>query len=154
MKKVLILFDTKRGSTEKIASRIKSKLEKQGIDTDVVRITDSTDITFKDYDLVIIGSPIYFEKPLKSVLKFTEKHSKELAFVPIAVFVVNMADIFGHLTESYIQTKYIGAITQLLKNPPVLTYSIRGWMRKPPRKTEKNVENFVKRIITLFKNHS
>ncbi len=148
--KVIILFDTKRGSTEKIASWIKDELCDKGIEVDTARITDVATIPFENYDLLMIGSPIYFEKPLKSVLKFTREHSEELSHIRVVVFVVNMADLFGHLTESYIETRYIGAIASLLRNPPVLTHSIRGWIRKPGEKTREDIKDFVRKVTKII----
>ena len=153
MKKAVIVYDTKRGSTETISGWIKDFLEKEGWQVSLLRA--GKEMEFKgNYDLVIIGSPIYYEKPLKSVREFTEQNREKLSGIPAAIFVVNMADLFGHLTESYIKIRYIGALEKLLKTSPIITYPIRGWLRKPGEKTQKDVGEFVKLIINHFKANS
>ncbi len=150
MKKAVIVYDTKRGSTETISGWIKDFLEKEDWQVSLLRAGEERKLE-GNYDLVIIGSPIYYEKPLKSVKEFIEQNREKLSSIPVAIFVVNMADLFGHLTESYIKTRYIGALEKLLKTPPIITYPIRGWLRKPGGKTEKDMGEFVKLIIHHFK---
>ncbi len=153
MKKAVIVYDTKRGSTETISGWIKDFLEKEGWQVSLLRAGEERELE-GNYDLIIIGSPIYYEKPLKSVKEFIEQNRETLSGILVAIFVVNMADLFGHLTESYIKTRYIGALEKLLKNPPIITYPIRGWLRKPGQKTRKDVEEFVKLIASHFKTDS
>ncbi len=60
--KACIIYDTIRGSTLYFAKWIKDELEKSGIETDVKKVNE---VDSFNYDLFIIGSPIYWERPLK-----------------------------------------------------------------------------------------
>jgi len=63
--KTLIVYDSKHGSTEKICNWIK-----EGIgDADICNVNNVSSL---NYDLILVGSPIYFGKPLKSVISFLD----------------------------------------------------------------------------------
>ena len=73
--KVCIIYDTKRGSTTYFAKWIKEGFEeiKADLDVDVKRVNEVENF---DYELFVIGSPIYWERPLKTLSIF---------FHPIAI---------------------------------------------------------------------
>lgn len=79
--KTLIVYDSKHGSTEKICNWIK-----EGIgDADICKVNNVSSL---NYDLILVGSPIYFGKPLKSVTSFLENKRDELVDKKIIPFVV------------------------------------------------------------------
>lgn len=60
MKKVLIVFGTTTGNTEDMAGIIGEALNKSGIDTEIMNVTEVRIQDLKgDYDLVILGCPAY-----------------------------------------------------------------------------------------------
>ncbi|MFX0167265.1 MAG: flavodoxin family protein [Promethearchaeota archaeon] len=75
--KVLIVYDTKYGNTEKVA-----KLIAEGITStegNEVIVNNVKDVNLKkeaSYDLILIGSPIHFGKHVGSVKKFINKLPK------------------------------------------------------------------------------
>jgi len=77
-----LVYDTKYGSTEVIARWISEEMK----DIEVKRASEVESIN--DYPLIIIGSPDYDDKPLKSISEFIEKFNKELKQKKIAIFVV------------------------------------------------------------------
>jgi len=82
MKPSLIVFDTVHGSTEKIAQWIR---EGMGGTADLKK---ANEVISLDYGLVIVGSPIYGHKPLKSITDFLERERDVLAKRKVALFVV------------------------------------------------------------------
>jgi menaquinone-dependent protoporphyrinogen oxidase len=68
--KTLIVYDSKHGATKKICNWIK-----EGIGEADVRKAD--EVSRLDYE-IMVGSPIYFNKPLKSVINFLENKKNEL----------------------------------------------------------------------------
>lgn len=78
----LLVYDTKYGSTEVIARWISEGMN----NIEVKRASEVESIN--DYRLIIIGSPDYDDKPLKSISEFIEKFRDELKEKKIAVFVV------------------------------------------------------------------
>ncbi|MFX1281913.1 MAG: flavodoxin family protein [Promethearchaeota archaeon] len=75
--KVLIVYDTKYGNTEKVA-----KLIAEGItstEANEVIVNNVKDVNLKEddsYDLILFGSPIHFGKHVGSVKKFINKLPK------------------------------------------------------------------------------
>ncbi len=74
--KVLIVFDTKHGNTQKVAELIADGINSvEGNETEVVNVKDfnlSGEIT---YDLILIGSPNHVGTYTKSIKKFVKNLS-------------------------------------------------------------------------------
>jgi menaquinone-dependent protoporphyrinogen oxidase len=91
MKRILIVYDTKGGTTKEIIGWIRDGAVSRGACVDVL------DAKFKastlNYDLIVAGSPIYGERPLESVLRFLRRD--DLRGHNIALFVVCYAGVFG-----------------------------------------------------------
>lgn len=65
MKKAIVLYWSQGGNTEKVATSIKTGLEKGGFDAAISRIEDAAGIDFYEYDLVCFGVPSYSWHPPK-----------------------------------------------------------------------------------------
>jgi len=69
--KVLIVFDTKHGNTQKVAELIADGINSvEGNETEVVNIKDIDLNEDKTYDLILIGSPNHMGRHTKSIKKF------------------------------------------------------------------------------------
>jgi len=90
MGRILIVFDTRGGSTREIIQWIKEGANKKGAHVDV-RAPDG--VTSLDYDLIAIGTPIYNDIPMKSVRDFLRRG--DLNNKKIALFVVCPGGVFG-----------------------------------------------------------
>jgi menaquinone-dependent protoporphyrinogen oxidase len=90
MGRILIVFDSKGGSTKEIIQWIREGAVSKGAHVDV-RSPDS--VTTLDYDLIVVGSPIYNEKPMGSVRHFLELRGLDKK--KLAMFVVCFAGVFG-----------------------------------------------------------
>lgn len=100
MGRILIVFDTKGGSTREIIQWIREGAASKGAHVDV---QGPNAVTSLDYDLIVVGTPIYDDKPMRSVRRFlrTESlHNKKLA-----LFVVCFAGIFG--MRNFMVRKYL-----------------------------------------------
>ncbi|ADT84303.1 flavodoxin domain-containing protein [Thermococcus barophilus] len=142
--KVCIVYDTKRGSTGIIASWMGEAI-KDVCDVRVMHIGEVN--TLKDCDLIVIGSPIYYERPLKSVLEFLEQHQDELRNKKVAVFVVCIAEIFGHAGKAYAEKRYVGALIKRVPGKVIETAVIKGWIRKPNFSQKVVVQNWIKELL-------
>lgn len=80
--KGLVVFDTKYGSTEKVAKWICGGI------SDTVDLKRPNEVESLEYDLLVVGSPIYGGKPLKSVADFLEENKNRLAKRRVALFLV------------------------------------------------------------------
>ena len=100
MGRILIVFDTKGGSTKEIIQWIREGAASKGVHVDV---QNPNAVTSLDYDLIVVGTPIYDNRPMTSVRRFLEMsrlHDKKLA-----LFVVCFAGIFG--MRNFMVRKYL-----------------------------------------------
>ncbi|MCX8175867.1 MAG: flavodoxin domain-containing protein [Candidatus Bathyarchaeota archaeon] len=89
----LFLYDSmrKKSVTGDICNWIYEGLMKTCKDVNVLGIKRVANVTSEDVakaDVVIIGSPIYMGKPMKSILSFLEKNMENLKLKSIVLFVV------------------------------------------------------------------
>jgi menaquinone-dependent protoporphyrinogen IX oxidase len=83
--KTLIAYDTKYGTTATIAHWLSEAIVG---DCDIAKVADVADVASLDYDLIIVGSPIYTDEPLPSVKKFLLDERDALSQKKVAVFFV------------------------------------------------------------------
>jgi hypothetical protein len=75
-KKCLITYSSRSGNTEKVASRFKDKLSREGWECDIVRISrkgpgiSNPPFDMNDYDLVCVGSGLRAHLPYDEILDF------------------------------------------------------------------------------------
>ena len=103
--KVLIVYDTKYGNTEKVA-----KLIAEGItstDGNEVIVNNVKDVKLKEetsYDLILIGSPNHFGRHIGSIKKFINK-------LPKSQLKVNAYAVF----DTYITVDFEKAVKKMEK---------------------------------------
>ena len=90
MARILVAYATKKGSTAEIAQAIAKELQAAGHSADAVEIAQGASPA--GYDAVVIGGPLYLGK-IEGMGKFVQRHSPELARVPVAAFVVCLAAV-------------------------------------------------------------
>jgi menaquinone-dependent protoporphyrinogen IX oxidase len=101
--KVLIVYDTKYGNTEKVA-----KLIAEGITStegNEVIVNNVKDVNLKkeaSYDLILIGSPNHFGRHIGSIKKFINK-------IPKSQLKVNAYAVF----DTYITADYEKAVKKM-----------------------------------------
>lgn len=95
----LICYDTKYGSTTETCYYISSGM-KMNVD-----IKNICEVNLFDYDLIIIGSPIFIGKPMKSVGDFIIANYEKLRDKKIAVFVTcwAMATQYGTSSSEFLE---------------------------------------------------
>ncbi len=95
--KVLIVFDTKHGNTQKVAELIADGINSvEGNDTKVANVKDVDLNEEQTYDLIVIGSPNHVGSHVKTIKKFIGNlPSATLKFNSIAVFDTYMGKALG-----------------------------------------------------------
>jgi hypothetical protein len=68
--KILNLYFSSTGNTEKVAQRIAATAEGLGHGTDTIKITGDQDLDLLSYDLVFLGSGVYQWLPGKAMQEF------------------------------------------------------------------------------------
>lgn len=112
--KCIVLYDSKYGSTESIASWIAEGIGEKCA-ADVKKVTDVKKL---DHDLIVVGSPIYGGKPLSSVVDFLKENRSALMGKKVAVFAV-----FSGLWKEKIPD-YLASLKQLV---PENVWDARGF---------------------------
>lgn len=85
-KKILVVYDTRHGSTSGVAAKIGNVLCELGSQVDIRLALNVDDIS--EYDAVVVGSAIYQFNWLLGSLSFLKKHTQTLSFIPVAYFIV------------------------------------------------------------------
>ena len=75
--KAVLLYDSMGGNTEKAAARIHSVVEARGWQSTLVKLEDSTDVHFYDYDWVFLGSPVIEWLPTRTMMDFLKRKLRD-----------------------------------------------------------------------------
>ena len=81
MTKVLISYYSKSGNTKKMAVRIVAALKESGLSADLKNVDETAPADLLLYDLIVIGSPVYYGTmawPVKKLLDESVKHHGKL----------------------------------------------------------------------------
>jgi len=76
MKKVLVIYYSRTGNTEKMAKMITEGLVQKGIVVDLKNVNEVDIDSLPDYDGYIIGSPNYFGTMVAEIKKFIDESVK------------------------------------------------------------------------------
>ena len=146
--KICVIYDTKRknGATVHIVKWIQEALTDVKAEVDL-RSWDKVDDF--DYDLFIVGSPIYWERPLKSVLNFLSENRAKLADKKVVIFIVCMANLFGHFTDEYIDKRYLKPLEENISDSVVEKAVFRGWLKKPNHNERRKVIKWARELIEM-----
>ncbi len=87
MKKMLIAYTSKTGTTKEAAMIIKETFEKSDFEVDVLTFEQVTDLS--PYASVIIGAPINGFRWVPEAAHFVEKNEDNLKKIPTAFFAMN-----------------------------------------------------------------
>ena len=105
MMRILVAYDTKYGSTERVAQWIAEGITESEISEASVDVKNISQIVEVHYDCVVIGSPIYEEQPLNSVITFLEARRASLKHINVGLFVV--CGDYEHLPKDQLIDTYV-----------------------------------------------
>ena len=75
--KVVVIYWTKSGNTEKVAVAIKDSIRSFDADCKFLKVEEAKDIDYFDYDLICFGFPCYRWRPPEPVDDFLVTHHKK-----------------------------------------------------------------------------
>lgn len=78
MNKILIVYGSKHGQTEKISNFIKEKLASKDFNVEIVNIKNHNFVISENYQAIIIASSINVGGHLKDISKFIAKNLKKI----------------------------------------------------------------------------
>jgi len=125
--KVLIVYDTKYGNTEKVANLIAEGITStEGNEVIVNHVKDVNLKKETSYDLVVLGSPNHFGRHIGSVKKFINKLPKsQLKVDAYAVFDTYITEDFEKAVKK--MEEQIGEVMpDLRKASPGLSIKVQG----------------------------
>ncbi len=93
MEKILVLYATKEGQTEKIARTLADHLAMAGVNVTLLDVTDygAKSIVLGSFDCLVFGASIHIGKIEKSMVKFINNNADIIATMPRSFFLVLMA---------------------------------------------------------------
>lgn len=144
--RICILYDTKRGSTEKVALKIGEAL-KEKAEIKVERVSNSFRV--ENCDLIIIGTPIYYERPLPSVINFI-RSKNGLEDKKVAIFILCIADKFGEFGKKYTEKRYIRLMANPIKGEIIARKAFDGWILNENPKTLEDAKQWALRVLEAF----
>jgi hypothetical protein len=72
--KALIIYYSRTGNTEKVASAIERGLRKAGLKPTIKKVSEALEEDYYDYDLVCFGTPVIHALPPSPVMKLVHKN--------------------------------------------------------------------------------
>jgi len=84
MKKVLVAFATRAGSTQEVAEAIAKELGVKGCEVDVLNVQHVKDAS--GYDLVVVGTAARMSKIYSEAVDFVKKHGHSFGTAKVAYF--------------------------------------------------------------------
>ena len=134
--RVLVVFHSAEGQTEKIADRIVRELERQGA---LVAMSEASKAPAPDaYDMVVVGDSIHTGRHSRQLTRWVERHDGDLAAMPVALFQVSLTsanDDEDHAAEASRMVQEFLDATSL--DPVIvglfagaLAYTRYGWLKR------------------------
>lgn len=74
--KVLIVYDSKTGNTEKMAQAVAEGVKEEKVDFEVKKVNDASVDMLPEIDGLILGSPVYYGQPTGKLKEFIDASVK------------------------------------------------------------------------------
>lgn len=113
MKKILVTYSTRAGSTAEIAATIGQTLSQRGYSVDIFPVKKQPNPA--DYDAVILGSPIRMGSWLPEVIAFIKENRTPLEQLPVAVFTVHMLNSGNDEESRTNRQAYLNAVREWIR---------------------------------------
>jgi menaquinone-dependent protoporphyrinogen IX oxidase len=150
--KVFVVYDTKYGNTKLVAEKIAEGIRQaDGIETTTSDVKDVRVETVAGYDALLMGGPVHFGSPSRTITKFIDKLGKlDLKDKPAAVFDTYLKTDFERGVKS-MEARIVEKVPGLKLNVPGLSIEVKE-MSGPIAEGElpKCVE-FGRRVAAQFK---
>ncbi|MEM2996285.1 MAG: NAD(P)H-dependent oxidoreductase [Candidatus Bathyarchaeia archaeon] len=74
--KILIVYDSRTGNTEKMAHAVAEGVRGEGVEVEVRRVDEASVDALPGVDGLIIGSPVYYGQPSSKIKRFLDESVK------------------------------------------------------------------------------
>ena len=113
MKKVLVAYASKCGSTGEVAAAIAQALCAHGMTVDVRRIDEVSDVA--TYDAFVVGSAIRMGSWLGEAKRFVEANVETLRAAPTAFFTVHMLNLDDSEESTAARAAYVAPVHAIMQ---------------------------------------
>jgi len=146
MIRILVAYDTKYGSTERVAHWVAEGIAECEPSEITVNVSNISHVVDLNYDCVVIGSPIYEEEPLNSVITFLETRRTSLERLKVALFVVCVD--YGYLPKDQLMDTYVGQLEAHVSGEVVAREVLGGYfdLAKLSDEDRRLLEDFSKAV--------
>lgn len=131
MNRILIVYDSKGGSTGEIIDWIRDGAAMTGASVDTRTVSDVDSV---DYDIIAAGTPIYGGQPMDSIISFLSR--EDLKDKSIVLFVVCFAGVFG--MRNFMVRRYLDELESLCAGHVIMETSFDA-ARGPWRKLNREI---------------
>ncbi len=122
MKKVLIAFASKSGSTKEVAESIAERIQTETVEVDVKNIDSIPNVS--EYDMVVVGAPINGMKWRQDAVDFVGIHQSDLMYKRTAYFSLSYTAVLGRkMWRKQISKAFDNVSKQV---PPIKTGTFAG----------------------------
>ncbi|MDY6981236.1 MAG: menaquinone-dependent protoporphyrinogen IX dehydrogenase [Pseudomonadota bacterium] len=126
----LIVYGSQEGQTQKIAGHIAKNLQDKGQQVTSLALDQlPSDLSFDNYDAVIVGGSIHVGKYPKPLKKFVTTHRDRLNTIPSAFFTVCLAIHSQRVELQVAARKYGNDFLDQTGWKPALTATFAGAVR-------------------------
>ena len=139
-----IIYATRRGSTRRVAEVIAEELEKMNVEVKLMDVNKNPRV--EDCDILILGAPVYYEKPLPEIRRFVELHNG-LRGKRVALFLLCIAEKFGNAGRRYTEGRYIRLMVESIAGEIVAQKVFEGWVFKESPKTIEEAKDWARRLF-------
>ena len=124
--KLLIVYVSREGQTEKIAGRIAEFATRMGVNAKVHDAAKFPSDSIRNCDAVIFGAPVYFGRHPKAAVRFIASHRDQLQKLPTAFFSVSLSGAGKAPRQQKNAQRCIGEFLDRTAWEPRLCQSIAG----------------------------
>ncbi len=114
IKKALVVYATRAGSTGEVAQVISERLCAMGFDAEVQPVESVSSLS--DYQAVVLGSAVRYGAWLPEMTKFIESQRGALAQLPVALFTLHMQALGDDAASRTARAGYTKAVRAVV-NP-------------------------------------
>lgn len=142
---ISFVYDTKKGSTKTIAGWMAEALHEKH----TVSLHKPSDLDSLSAELIVVGSPIYFEQPLTTIKGFLELNATILNEKKVAVFIVGWAKRFYTKLEHHIENNYFGPLILPISDAVISRHMFCGWILKRDPEQETEAKEWILGVLNM-----
>ena len=144
--RVCIAYASKRGSTRKMAEIMADEISGK---VDVAALDMEKNPDMSGCELIVLGVPIYYEKPLPALRKTVEDNDG-FRDRKVALFIMCIASRFGSRGVKYSENRYVRLSEEGIEGDIIATKVFHGWILKEDAATLEEGRDWIKRVIKAF----